>query len=231
MVFMKKICVVLLLSFTIIAVKAQVKINNALKHELDSMYVLDQKYRELVSIKLDSNKVDSLTKLYHISKGNLSDYLWKLQTDADSSNIKRVEEIIRQYGYPGKSIVDTPTNEAVFYIIQHSTKIDRYLPLVEQAANKKELPFRLYAMMKDRSLMNNKKEQIWGSQAMGMKVVNKQTGKTEWKFFIWPITDAKNVNKRRKEAGFDQTVEENAKRLGLTYKVYTIEQADKGLID
>jgi hypothetical protein len=137
---MKKICVILLLSFTIIAVKAQVKINNALKHELDSMYVLDQKYRELVSIKLDSNKVDSLTKLYHISKGNLSNYLWKLQTDADSSNIKRVEEIIRQYGYPGKSIVDTPTNEAVFYIIQHSTKIDQYLPLVEQAANKKELP-------------------------------------------------------------------------------------------
>jgi hypothetical protein len=228
---MKKICVVLLLSFTIIAVKAQVKINNALKHDLDSMYVLDQKYRELVSIKLDSNKVDSLTKFYHISKGNLSNYLWKLQTDADSSNIKRVEEIIRQYGYPGKSIVDTPTNKAVFYIIQHSTKIDQYLPLVEQAANKKELPFRLYAMMKDRSLMYNKKEQIWGTQAKGMNVVNKQTGKTEWEFFVWPITDAKNVNKRRKEAGFDQTVEENAKRLGLTYKVYTMEQVDKGLID
>jgi hypothetical protein len=228
---MKKFCVVLLLSFTIIAVKAQVKINNTLKHELDSMYVLDQKYRELVSIKLDSNKVDSLTKLYHISKGNLSNYLWKLQTDADSSNTKRVEEIIRQYGYPGKSVVGAPTNEAVFYIIQHSTKIDKYLPLVEQAANKKELPFRLYAMMKDRSLMYNKKEQIWGTQAKGMNVVNKQTGKNEWKFFIWPIMDAKNVNKRRKEAGFDQTVEENAKRLGLTYKVYTMEQVDKGLID
>ena len=228
---MKKVCAVLLLSFTIIAAKAQVKINNALKHELDSMYVLDQKYRELVSIKLDSNKVDSLTKAYHINKGNLSNYLMMLQTDADSSNIKRVEEIIRQYGYPGKSVVGEPTNEAVFYIIQHSTKIDQYLPLVEQAANKKELPFRLYAMMKDRSLMHNKKEQIWGTQASGMNVVNKQTGKNELTFFIWPITDAKNVNKRRKEAGFDQTVEENAKRLGLTYKIYTMEQVNNGLID
>jgi hypothetical protein len=228
---MKKFCVILLLSFTIIAVKAQVKINNTLKHELDSMYVLDQKYRELVSIKLDSNKVDSLIKLYHISKGNLSNYFWKLQTDADSSNTKRAEEIISQYGYPGKSVVGESTNEAVFYIIQHSTKIDQYLPLVEQAANKKELPFRLYAMMKDRSLMYNKKEQIWGTQAKGMNVINKQTGKNEWKYFIWPITDASNVNKRRKEAGFDQTVEENAKRLGLTYKVYTMEQVDKGLID
>ncbi|MDB5288448.1 MAG: hypothetical protein JWR05_3397 [Mucilaginibacter sp.] len=228
---MKKFCVILLLSFTIIAVKAQVKINNTLKHELDSMYVLDQKNRELVSIKLDSNKVDSLTKLYHINKGNLRNYLMKLQTDADSSNTKRVEEIIRQYGYPGKSVVGEPTNEAVFYIIQHSTKIDKYLPLVEQAANKKELPFRLYAMMKDRSLMHNKKEQIWDSQAWGMNVINKQTGKNELTFFIWPIMNAKNVNKRRKEAGFDQTVEENAKRLGLTYKVYTMEQVDKGLID
>jgi hypothetical protein len=228
---MKLILAVLVTLGALNTVKAQQKINASLKHELDSMYVLDQKYRELVSIKLDNGKVDSLTKLYQVTKDQLSDHLWKLQTQADSSNVKRVEQIIKQYGYPGKSLVGTPTNEAVFYVLQHSTKIDLYLPLVEKAAKQNELPFRLYAMMKDRSLMYNNKPQVWGTQAKGMNVTDKQSGKVAWKFFIWPIEDAENVNKRRKEAGFEQTVEENAQRMGLTYKAYTLEQVKQGLID
>jgi hypothetical protein len=54
-------------------------------------------------------------------------------------------------------------------------------------------------MMKDRSLMYNKKEQIWGTQAKGMSVINKETNKIRWVFFIWPIADPARVNKRRKE--------------------------------
>jgi hypothetical protein len=91
----------------------------------------------------------------------------KLQTESDSSNVKRVVVIIKQYGYPGKTLVGEPTNEAVFYVLQHSTVIDKYLPLIEKAVKEKQLPFHLYAMMKDRSLMYNKKEQIWGTQAKG----------------------------------------------------------------
>lgn len=228
---MKRITITLLFICALAFAKAQSKLNLPIKHELDSMYVLDQKYREILSVKLDSNKVDSLTKIYGVSKENLTDHIWKLQTLADSSNIKRVEEIVKQYGYPGKALVGEPTNEAAFYVIQHSTVIDKYLTLIEKAANQKQLPFYLYAMMKDRSLMYNKKEQIWGTQAKGMNVVNKETGKTKWAFFIWPIADAAQVNMRRKEAGFPQTVEENAKRMGLAYKVYTLDQALKGQID
>jgi hypothetical protein len=228
---MKRITITLFFICALTFAHAQSKINAPLKHELDSMYVLDQKYRELVSVKLDSNKVDSLSRLYNVEKGNLTNHLWKLQVLADSSNIKRVEEIVAQYGYPGKSLVGEPTNEAVFYVIQHSKVIDKYLPLIEKAANQKQLPFHLYAMMKDRSLMYNNKEQIWGTQAKGMNVVNKDTGKPVWKFFIWPIANAANVNKRRKEAGFPQTVEENAKRMGLTYKVYTLDDVKNGTIN
>lgn len=228
---MKRIAILLLFICAITFAKAQNKFNLPLKHELDSMYVLDQKYRELLSIKLDSSRIDSLTKLYGIDKGSLNDHLWKLQTLADSSNVKRIEAIIQQYGYPGKSLVGEPANEAAFYVLQHSTVIDKYLPLIEKAAKEKQLPFRLYAMMKDRALMYHKQEQIWGTQAKGMNVMNKETGKPRWTFFIWPIADPENVNKRRKEAGFPQTVEENAKRMGLTYKVYTLEQATKGMID
>jgi hypothetical protein len=228
---MKRIITTLLFICALASSHAQTKLNLPLKHELDSMYVLDQRYRELVSTKLDSNRVDSLTKLYKVDKNNLSMRLMKLQTEIDSSNIKRVEVIIKQYGYPGKTLVGEPTNEAAFYVLQHSTVIDKYLPLIEKAVKEKQLPFYLYAMMKDRSLMYNKKEQIWGTQAKGMSVINKETNKIRWVFFIWPIADPARVNKRRKEAGFPQTVEDNAKRMGLTYKVYTLEQAFKGQID
>ena len=55
-------------------------------------------------------------------------------------------------------------------------------------------------------------------------VNNPKTGKKEPFEYVLPIKDAKNVNKRRKKAGFDSTVEENAQRLGVVYKVYTQDQ-------
>jgi hypothetical protein len=202
-------------------------VNTRLKKELDSIYVLDQKYRALMQIKQNPKKADSLAKLYRVTTDELSDHLWKRQNDADETNMERVEAIVKQYGYPGESLVGSPTNEAVFYVIQHSEKIDQYLPLVERAAKEKQLPFRLYAMMLDRSLMQNEKEQIYGTQASGFSAINKDTKKAEWTWIIWPISDPANVNKRRKEAGFDQTVEENAKRLQVNYKVLTIEEVNK----
>ena len=215
-----------LLLFISFATLAQ-NINKQLKKELDSIYVLDQKYRELMSIAQQPKKADSLSKVYNVAKENLSSHLWTLQSDVDESNMTRIEAIVKQYGYPGESLVGSPANEAVFYVIQHSEKIDQYLSLVEKAAQEKQLPFKLFAMMQDRSLMQNEKEQIYGTQASGFSAINKETKKAEWTWIIWPITDPENVNKRRKEAGFDNTVEENAKRLGVEYKILTIEEVNK----
>ena len=202
-------------------------INTKLKRELDSIYVLDQKYRELVFVAQKPKQADSLAKVYQVDRQSLPDHLMTIQMDIDESNTKRVEEIIKKYGYPGASLVGTPTNEAVFYVIQHSDKIDQYLPLIEKAATENQLPFKLFAMMKDRSLMHNEKEQLYGTQATSFSTLNKATKKAEQVLIIWPISDPENVNKRRKEAGFEQTVEENAKRLGVNYKVLTLEEVNK----
>ncbi|RFZ94436.1 hypothetical protein D0C36_02475 [Mucilaginibacter conchicola] len=227
----RNILTLIILTLCFAQVKAQRKINIPLKHELDSLYILDQKYRAMMSVKLDSAKIDSIKKSLNLNEGDFFSQINKIANKTDSSNVKRVEEIIAQYGYPGSSLVDTPTNQAAFFVLQHSTVIDKYLPVIEKAAKDKELPFRLYAMMKDRSLMYNKKEQIWGTQLKGMTVINPETKKPQFKFFVWPISDPKNVNKRRKQAGFEQTAEENAKRLGVDYKVYTLQQALKGQVD
>ncbi len=113
--------------------------------------VLDQKYREALMLMMtDTSKTDSLAKTLNITRKNLNDELWKRQLSIDSANVEFVENIFQRYGYPGKSLVGTPTNETAWYVIQHSFKISKYLNLMKDAAKKNELPFRLVAMMEDR---------------------------------------------------------------------------------
>jgi hypothetical protein len=190
------------------------------------MMVMDQKYRSALSANMNG-KGDSLSNVYGVKKEDLTDYLWKLQGEIDSTNIARVEEMIKEFGYPGTSLVGSPTNEVAFYIIQHSKVIDKLLPLIKVAAENKQLRFSLYAMMLDRSLMFREKEQIYGTQGSGLSIKNLTTGKWENLSFIWPIKDPESVNERRRAAGFTETVEENAKRLGIEYKVYTLEEVLK----
>jgi hypothetical protein len=207
-------------------IQGQAGINTALKKELDSIYVLDQKYRTIMSLDMDV-KGDSLAQAFGVSKEALPDHLWKLQLQVDSTNIIRVQQIIKEVGYPGKTLVGTPTNESAFYVIQHSRVIDQYLPLLKEAAEKKEISFGLYAMMLDRNLMFQGKEQLYGTQGRSIYVFDPKTGQTEMQMIIWPIKDAATVNERRKAAGFAQTVEENAKRLGIEYRVYTLEEVNR----
>jgi len=200
--------------------RGQHKINAALKKQLDSVMILDQKYRDTLSLLMNPQKADSLSKALSFKPGQAVTHYWALQSRLDSLNVVFIEAVFKKYGYPGKTLVDTPANETAWYIIQHSKKIAQYLPMMKKAADDKELPFRLYAMMLDRELMNEGKEQIYGTQGMCRPLKNEKTGGC----FIWPIKDAATVNKRRKEAGFEQTVEQNAARLGITYRVLKMDE-------
>lgn len=205
----------------VLVMNAQTVLHMPLKKELDRMQALDQKYRAALNANM-SGKGDSLAIVYGVKKEYLDDHLWKLQGEIDSLNTARIEEIINEHGYPGISLVGNPTNEVAFYILQHSKVIDKYLPIIKEAASKNELRFQLYAMMLDRSLMLQDKEQVYGTQGSGMSVKNPTTGQWENLSFIWPIEDPVNVNKRRKAAGFTETVEEGAKGMGIGYKIYTL---------
>ena len=194
---------------------AQSKFNPHLKKQLDSVMILDQKYRDTLTFLMNPQKVDSTLKSLHFkSPGDATNHYWRLQIHLDSLNVVFIESIFKKYGYPGKTLVDTPANETAWYVILHSPKIDLYMPLMKKAAEENELPFRLYAMMLDRQLMNEGKEQIYGTQ-----VRCQQFKKIKDNCIVWPIKDPANVNKRRKEAGFPSTVEQNATRLGVTYRV------------
>jgi hypothetical protein len=197
---------------------AQHGANPRLKHELDSLYYVDQVYREAMFGHNKQHLLDSIAAAQHFPVAEASQKLIGLMLATDSSDMRQVRALIRRYGYPGKKLVGTPTNEAAFYVIQHSNSIPQYLPLIKQAADRGELPFRLYAMMLDRYLMNLGKSQVYGTQVLNY---NGQVP------FIWPIEDPAHVNERRKMAGFDLGVEQNAQRMNIPYHVLTLENVRK----
>lgn len=202
-------------------------INNELKKELNEILFKDQIYREFIDSETSEERKIEISKITKLDKDYLQKNIWNLMNNVDSENIVKIEEIISKYGYPGKSLVGEPENTAAFYVIQHSNKIEKYYPIIERAGKNGELPFKYTAMMLDRKLTGEQKPQIYGTQLAFRMITNPKTGKQENFTYVLPIEDAKNVNKRRKEAGFDTTVEENAKRFGIEYKEYTYEELNK----
>ncbi|MDM9630931.1 BT_3928 family protein [Robiginitalea aurantiaca] len=170
-----------------------------LKSTLDSIMVMDQKYRSDFSMEN-----------------------WGKQFEIDQQNMVLIDSILQVHGYPGKSLVGPETNKAAWYVIQHSERIDEFLPSIQIAAETGELPYRLYAMMLDRSLMGQGLPQKYGTQGRSYFM-----NTPEEINLIWPIENPEEVNNRRKAAGFNQSVEEYVADLfgeGTAYKVYTLEE-------
>ncbi len=170
-----------------------------LKSYLDSILVLDQKYR-----------------------ANFSMDTWGKQVKIDQENMVAIDSILGQYGYPGTSLVGPGTDRAAWYVIQHSERIDEFLPQIQVAAETGELPYRLYAMMLDRSLMGQGLPQKYGTQGMSFFM-----NTPEEINLIWPVEDPENVNALRAAAGFSQTIEESTVDLfgeGSEYIQYTLEE-------
>jgi hypothetical protein len=197
----------------------------ALKRELDSLYARRQLYERLALTTRATTERDSVIQALHLTPAQATEGLRQLLIQTDSTNLTRVRALIEQYGYPGKTLVGTPTNEVAFQVLQASTRLPQYLPLLEQVAQQGEVPFRLYALMLDRHLMREGRAQVYGTQGRGYAAVDPATGQVEWKMFIWPVADPAHVNDRRKQAGFTQTVQENAARLGIVYQPISLNKA------
>ena len=133
---------------------------------------------------------------------------------ADSVNQIEVKNIVDTYGWLGSSQIGQKAADALYYVIQHADleSIEYFFPMMKKAAETGEAN-RLYAAtMEDRMLKYQGKKQIYGTQGHGQM---KDDGTFD--SFIWPIEDPEHVNERRKQAGFETTVEENAKRLNSRY--------------
>ncbi|MDN3724610.1 DoxX family membrane protein [Aequorivita sp. SDUM287046] len=198
---------------------AKPKLDLSLKQRLDSIAVLDQKYRTLMRTKsLEERK--KLGEKMGLSEAEYSGDLAVIQGVLDSVNMVFVEKYFIEKGYPGISVVGEESSLVAWNVLQHNPdKIPVYLPLVKKAAETGEIPKTSAAIMEDRYLMMEGKPQIFGSQGM---TYDDARGS-----MIWPIENPETVNKRRADAGFDETIEAYAKRLfgeDFEYKAVTMEQ-------
>src|SRR5688500_1167930 len=111
----------------------------------------------------------------------------------DQENTARMQEIVRQHGWPGPELIGRDGTEAAWLLVQHSTpEFQReMLPLVEKAYREKKLRGSNYALLLDRVRVHEGKPQVYGSQGRWENgVLNLQ-----------PIEDVANVDQRRAEVG------------------------------
>lgn len=196
------------------------KNNTKLKRQLEQIYIRDQGIRQIIQEKLeDEDRINILNQM-NLPSEYLSENDFLIMNKIDSLNLIEVENIIKIYGYPGRDLVGDTLNETVFYVIQHSKKIEEYLPLIRKAAFNEDVPMNKLAMMEDRYLMDNGKEQIYGTQIRGQK--NKE-GK--WIDFIWPIKNPDSINIIRNKIGLEN-IEDYAKKFDIEYKVLTLEEIE-----
>lgn len=201
---------------------AKPRLDLSLKQRLDSIAVVDQKYRMLMQAQsLEERK--KLGESMGLSEAEYSGDLANMQSVLDSVNMIFIEKYFIQNGYPGKSVVGEETSLVAWNVLQHNPdKIPLYLPLIKRAAAAGEIPKTSAAMMEDRYLMMEGKPQIYGTQGMSYDDARGS--------FIWPIENAETVNERRKEAGFEETIEAYSKILfgkDFKYEPRTMEQINQ----
>ncbi|ARS36340.1 DUF6624 domain-containing protein [Pontibacter actiniarum] len=186
-------------SNTAVAVKEEEPNYALLQAELEETYDLDQGVRDV--------NWDSV----NATPGVQQEFM-KQMRQVDSLNQAKVLPILDRYGWLPKSKIGEKAADALFVVVQHASlnTIEKYLPEMEELALQGEASTADAAMMRDRLLMFQGKKQRYGTQVVSYI---REDGRAA----VWPVEDVKNVNKRRAAAGFELTVEENAKRLGAVF--------------
>jgi hypothetical protein len=115
----------------------------------------------------------------------------------DSANMAQLEKIVDQHGWPGKSLVGDQAAMAAFLVLQYAdlSLQEKYLPLVQAAADKGDVERSHLAMLQDRINMRKNKPQLYGTQLWN----DPSTGK----FGLYPIEDSVGVDARRAEVGLE----------------------------
>ena len=181
-------------------------LNKGLEVELLKMGADDQKYRDVLeaeAMKMSSTGTSKASDEFVAAV--------KSQDEIDNRNMARLEEIIKQNGWPGKSLVGGEASKAAFLILQHSdlARQEKYLPLLKEAAKKGEARPADVAMLEDRVLVRKSKKQIYGTQVHS----GPDTGR---KMVLDPIEDEEHVDERRASVGL-MSLKEYLKHFGMEY--------------
>jgi len=197
---MRKAILSILFAFLVVIGFGQAKPNEPLVALLDTIYNEDQS---------DRLKIDSLAKQFGWQSRQMDSLLRKMGSQ-DSINLVKVKRIIDTYGWLGPDEVGKQGAQTIFLVIQHADSLTQttYIPILRDAVKKGKARPQDLALLEDRILTKQGKEQVYGSQVR----VNEKTGKYEF----FPIKDEANVNKRRASVGLPP-LEEYAKYFDINY--------------
>lgn len=158
-----------------------------LQAELLAILDEDQKYRVQMS---------ETQKKFGPNSKEIND-LWKITNQKDSINLIKVKKILDEKGWVGKDKVGAQANSTLFLVIQHSDleTQKKYLPMMKEAVTKGNASPGSLALLIDRIEIREGRKQIYGSQ-IGINQSNNT-------YYILPLTDPDNVDKRRTEVGLD----------------------------
>ena len=171
--------------------KAEANLNKPLATQLDSIYIEDQKYRL---------QMDEIEKKYDWESKEMKAH-WKIINEKDSINLIKVKSILDKYGWLGADVVGEQGNSTLFLVIQHSDQAtqEKYLPMMREAVKNGKAQGSSLALLEDRVAIRQGKKQIYGSQ-IG------RDNETQL-YYISPLEDPDNVDKRRAEVGLQPLAE------------------------
>ena len=192
----------------LIATMQQTKFNIEKHYDKKLMAVLDKIYFDDQSTR---SQIRSKEEKYGRDSKEMRAF-WQTILQKDSINLIKVSKILDTQGWPSKKKIGTRGASTLFLVIQHAnqdTKL-KYLPMINKAVEKDELPKRQYAMFYDRMLLGQGKRQVYGTQ-LAMSKESKRP-------YVLPLEDVHNVDKRRAKMGLN-TMQENLNRWNLTWDV------------
>lgn len=165
--------------------KAEAKLDKKLVAKLDTIFQEDQNYRQ---------QIKGIEEKYGRDSKELKAH-WKVINKADSINLIKITKILDKYGWLGEDVIGGQGNSTLFLVIQHSDikTQEKYLPLMKEAVKNGKADSSSLALLEDRVALRKGEKQIYGSQ-IGR---DQETGK----FYVLPLTDPENVDKRRAEVG------------------------------
>ncbi len=180
--------------------KAEANLNKVLVAQLDTIYLEDQSYRI---------QAMSIQKKHGASSKEFRD-IWKIANEKDSINLIKIRAILDKYGWLGADVVGEQGNTTLFLVIQHADlkTQEKYLPIMREAVKNGKAQGSSLALLEDRIEIRNGRKQIYGSQI----------GMDKDKYYVSPLLDPDNVNKRRASVGLG-TIEEYIKNWDMKWDV------------
>lgn len=164
--------------------KAEANLNKPLVRILDSIYNEDQTYR------IQAQEFQKT----HARESKEVKELWKTVHIKDSLNLIQVMAILDKYGWLGADVVGSKGNSTLFLVIQHADlkTQEKYLPMMKEAVKNGKAFGGNLALLEDRIEIRNGRKQIYGSQI---------TMDDSNKYYVSPLIDPDNVDKRRASVG------------------------------